>query len=76
MHLLEGKLPSVYYFAKAESFGTVPFVRVVELFAVYQGTFVMDTYDATDGRRDLAFARLQYLIINTARKALNTFLCR
>ena len=34
----------------------------------------MDTYDASDGRRGLAFSRLQYLIIYAARKAHDAFL--
>ena len=56
MHLLEGDLPSVYHIAKAESFGTIALVRIIKLLAIYQRSSIVDTHDASDGRRDLAFA--------------------
>ena len=74
MHLLEGDLPTVYHITEAESFGAIPLVGVVEFLAINQGASIMDTHDASDGRRDLTFACFQNLIIDAARKAMDAFL--
>ena len=75
MHLLESDLPTINHIAKAESFGTIALVRIVELLAVYQSATIVYAYDATNSRRDLTFSCLQYFIIDTTRKALDAFLC-
>jgi hypothetical protein len=58
VHLLESDLPTIYHIAKTEGFWTIAFVRVVEFLTIYQSASIVDAYDATDGRRDLAFSRL------------------
>ena len=74
MHLLEGDLPTIYHIAEAEGFGAIALVRIVELLAIYQCTAIVYTHDATDSRRDLPFACLKYLVLDTVRKALDAFL--
>ena len=74
MHLLESDLPTVDDIAEAESFGAIALVGIVELLAIDQGASIVDAHDASDGRRDLFFARLQDLVIDAARKAHDAFL--
>ena len=58
VHLLKSKLPTVYYIAEAKSFGIVALIRVVELFAIYQRTPVVNGHNAANVGRSLAFAYL------------------
>ena len=75
VHLLEGDLPTVYHITETESFRTIPFVGIVELLAVDQSTFIVYTHDASERGRDISLACFQNLIVNAARKGLNSFLC-